>query len=84
MGCSDARMMGGHMRCKEPGSRKPIPIHVLIQSHVQPGDGVFQPSEHVAKLLSSDRRRIYARLVVALQRRAEGKDSGGLAETFFV
>jgi hypothetical protein len=41
------RMMGAHV-LREPGKRESVPIHVLIQSHIQPGNTLLLSFDHIS------------------------------------
>jgi hypothetical protein len=39
---------------READRRESIPIHVLIQSHIQPSDLVYLPANHIADCYCAD------------------------------
>jgi hypothetical protein len=67
--------MGAHV-LREPGKRESIPIHVLIQSHIQPGDTPLLSFDHVSDYVLDDERRAYSRR--ARLARGGGSVDGGV------
>jgi hypothetical protein len=70
-------MMGAH-GLREPGKRESIPIHVLIQSHIQPGNTLLLSLDHVSDYVLDDGRQVCSRR--ARFARGGGGEDGGVRQ----
>jgi hypothetical protein len=62
---------------READRRGSIPIHVLIQSHIQPSDLVYLPADHIADCYCADAGGGGIRAFdEAFEGRSSGNDSG--------
>jgi hypothetical protein len=68
-------MMGAHI-LREPGEKESVPMHVLIQSHIQPSNTLLSSFDHISDYVLDDGRRAYSRR--ARLARGGGSVDGGV------